>query len=287
MLTGRVRFGPFEADRASGELWRDGARVPLQDLPFRLLLALLARPGDVVTRAELTASLWGSETFVDATAGLNTAIAKLRDALEDTAEQPRYVETIPKRGYRFIAPVEDVHLSPWVPASAGPPAGPAKTGPHARQTILWIAAALVAVVGAAVYQLRADRGQVRVAVMLFDNETGRAELDRLSQALTDATVTELTAEPRLAVIGNAAVLRTSRPFRDIEKVRDALQASYIVIGQVQLRDDRVLVRTHLIRGSDQAHVWITAASMTSTEEALQTEIATKVRAAVTSRTSSR
>jgi DNA-binding winged helix-turn-helix (wHTH) protein len=76
MLTGRVRFGPFEADAASGELWRDGVAVPVQDLPFRVLGALIERPGAVVTRAELAARLWRSDTFADATAGLNTAVAK-------------------------------------------------------------------------------------------------------------------------------------------------------------------------------------------------------------------
>ena len=97
-LARRVRFGPFEADLASGELWRDGAAVPLQDLPFRLLAALLEQPGEVVSRSELATRVWGTDTFVDATAGLNTAVAKLREALGDQAEQPIYIETVPKRG---------------------------------------------------------------------------------------------------------------------------------------------------------------------------------------------
>src|SRR5689334_9243399 len=100
-MSERLRFDSFEVDVRAGELRRDGVLVPLQDLPFRLLVALLERPGDVVTRAELTTSLWGSETFVDATAGLNTAVAKLRDALGDQPEQSIYIETVPKRGYRF------------------------------------------------------------------------------------------------------------------------------------------------------------------------------------------
>src|SRR5262249_32701296 len=112
MTNGRVRFGPFEADLASGELWRDGAAVAIQDLPFRLLAALLERPGEVVTRAELTARLWGSDTFVDAAAGLNTAIAKLRDALDDNADQPAFIETVPKRGYRFVKPVAPINDAP-------------------------------------------------------------------------------------------------------------------------------------------------------------------------------
>src|SRR5262249_39108667 len=128
-----------------------------------------------------------------------------------------------------------------------------------RRALLWIAGAALVVAAIAVFQLRADRGQVRVAVVLFDNETGTPDFNQLAQGLTDATVTTLTAEPRLAVIGNAAVLRTTRPFRDIEKVRDALQADYIVIGQVQLLDGRVIVRTHLIRARDQAHLKVDVA----------------------------
>src|SRR5437879_12794787 len=102
-MSGRIRVGRFGADIKAGTLRREGALVPLQDLPFRLLAALLERPGELVTRAELSERLWRSETFVDAAAGLNTAVAKLRDALGDLAEQPSYVETLPTRAYRFVA----------------------------------------------------------------------------------------------------------------------------------------------------------------------------------------
>src|SRR6185295_6999832 len=104
----RLRFAEFEADPRAGELWRDGERVRIQDLPFRLLSALLERPGDLVTRAELVQRLWGGETFVDFDAGLNTAVAKLREALGDSAESPRLIETVPKRGYRLLVPVTPV-----------------------------------------------------------------------------------------------------------------------------------------------------------------------------------
>jgi DNA-binding winged helix-turn-helix (wHTH) protein/TolB-like protein len=278
MLTGRVRFGDFEADLGSGELRRAGATVPIQDLPFRLLAALVERPRELVTRAELTARLWGSDTFVDAAAGLNTAVAKLRDALDDNADRPAFIETVPKRGYRFIGSVEPADDSGArdapPPIAALPPLRRWRTGLVAG------AAALVCIVVAA-YQLRADRGRVRVAVVLFDNETDRPEMSRVAQGVTDAVVTELTAEPRLAVIGNAAVLRTERPFRDIAKVRDALDADYIVIGQVQDRDRRTIVRAHLIRAKDQAHVWVDVAELTTAgEAAFQTVVAGRIRSAV-------
>jgi DNA-binding winged helix-turn-helix (wHTH) protein/TolB-like protein len=279
MLTGRVRFGDFEADLASGELRRAGTTVPIQDLPFRLLAALVERPGELVTRSELTARLWGSDTFVDAAAGLNTAVAKLRDALDDTADRPAFIETVPKRGYRFVGRVEPadspaVRDAPPATIAALPPSRRWRTG------LIAVAAALVCIVVAA-YQLRADLGRVRVAVVLFDNETGRSEMSRFAQGLTDAVVTELTAERRLAVIGNAAVLRTERPFRDIAKVRDALDADYIVIGQVQARDGGTIVRAHLIRAKDQAHVWVDVAELTSAgEAAFQSTVAGRIRSAL-------
>src|SRR6185436_6877848 len=100
-----MKFGEFEVDERAGVLRRGGVRIKLQDLPFRLMVVLLRRSGDVVTREELRAELWGSETFVDAEAGLNTAIAKIREALGDNAEKPAFIETLPKRGYRFVGMV--------------------------------------------------------------------------------------------------------------------------------------------------------------------------------------
>ncbi len=305
-LARRVRFGRFEADLASGELWRDGAAVPLQDLPFRLLAALLDQPGDVVSRADLAARLWGAETFVDATAGLNTAVAKLREALGDDPERPVFVETLPKRGYRFVAavaavePVVDTPVASAVaPAIAAVdavdavdavPGGASDVAPVPRRR--WIRAAVLAAVGVGVvvvvavvawagYAAWTADGPVRVAVVLFDNETGRPELAPFAQAMTDATVAGLAVEPRLAVIGNAPVLRTARPFRDVAAVRDALGARFIVIGQVQWRDGGVLVRTHLIRGWDQAHLWIDAYPRGASSEAdFQARVAAGVRRAV-------
>ena len=288
MLTDRVSFGPYTIDPKAGELRRDGVSVPLQDLPFRLLSALVERPGELVTRSELTERLWGSDTYVDSTAGLNTAVAKLRDALGDNADQPLFIETVPKRGYRFIGAVAKDHGEVRSAGLLGPrPSDPKRVALHGfqKRPMVWVAAAcvVVALVSFATYQLRAGRPQTRVAVILFDNETGRPEVSRLSQALTDATVFALTAQPKLAVIGNAAILRTARAFRDIAAVRDALHADFIVIGQVQLVDDRILVRSHLIRAGDQAHVWVSESRLTGTEAALQSDVAGRIASAVGSR----
>ena len=102
----RTRFGAFEVDLRSGEVHKHGIRLKLQDQPFQVLATLLERPGEVVTREELRQKLWPADTFVDFDTGLNSAVKKLRDVLSDSAEEPRYIETLPRRGYRFIADVE-------------------------------------------------------------------------------------------------------------------------------------------------------------------------------------
>src|SRR5215510_9745825 len=145
--TRKVRFGPFDVDLRSGELRKHGIRLKLQDQPFQLLALLLERPGDLVTREELRQKLWPADTFVDFDTGLNNAVKKLRDALGDSAEQPRYVETLPRRGYRFIAHVENANGD--LPVSAvveqdQVPAASAHTKP-----LLWNKRRTIATVGLA------------------------------------------------------------------------------------------------------------------------------------------
>jgi cholera toxin transcriptional activator len=113
-----IRFGVFEVDPRSGELRSKSSRLRLQEQPLQILLAVLEKPGEVVTREELCAKLWPADTFVDFEHGLNAAVKRLRDALGDTAENPRYIETLPRRGYRLIAPVSGgvpAHLFPAPP----------------------------------------------------------------------------------------------------------------------------------------------------------------------------
>src|SRR6201997_308620 len=124
---GRLRFGVFELDLRSGELRKHGLRVRLQEQPFRLLEMLLEHPGEIVTREELQTRLWPADTFVDFDHGLNKAINKIRDALGDSAESPRFVETVSRRGYRFIAEVKTVDPAPEVV--------PQKSGEIAAQTL--------------------------------------------------------------------------------------------------------------------------------------------------------
>jgi DNA-binding winged helix-turn-helix (wHTH) protein/TolB-like protein len=283
----RLRFGEFEADLASGELRRRGEPLRVQDLPFRLLAVLLERPGELVTRAELGERVWGSGTFVDFDAGLNTAVAKLREALDDSAESPRFIETVPKRGYRFVAPIAPLadEIVPTPPAaSAGRDRAPGAVA-AAPSRSLWPAVGafvvmLAAIVVTAFIARSAGSEEVRVAVALFDNETGDASFDRLAQILTDSTVLRLTDNRALAVIGNAAVLRTDRPFRDLDKIKAALGADLVIVGQVQRTETGIRTLTHLIRMTDQAHVWIKATALGDSETELEREVTTAIDGAV-------
>jgi DNA-binding winged helix-turn-helix (wHTH) protein len=120
----RYRFGAFEADAATGELRRQGLRIKLNAQPFQVLLALLEKPGELLTREQIARELWPDGTFVDYEHGLNSAVNRIREALGDTAGNPRFVETLARRGYRFVAPVERIALSGDPPPAAETPAPP-------------------------------------------------------------------------------------------------------------------------------------------------------------------
>jgi DNA-binding winged helix-turn-helix (wHTH) protein len=117
----RVRFGVFEIDLESGELRKQGIKIKLHDQPFRVLAMLVERPGEVITREEFREKLWPADTYVDWDLGLNSSVMRLRAALGDSAENPRFVETLPRRGYRLIVPVETIGLA----QNVSPPTPPA------------------------------------------------------------------------------------------------------------------------------------------------------------------
>ena len=147
---GRVRFGAFEVDMRTAEVRKHGLRVRLQEQPFQILAALLERPGEIVTRDELIRRLWADGTVVDYEGGLNAAVTRLRQALSDSAETPRYLETVARRGYRWIAPVErpDEASAPAVDADAVLPGLPSPA--PRRFSLLIVAVVAVAVVAVTV-----------------------------------------------------------------------------------------------------------------------------------------
>ncbi|HEX2443219.1 MAG TPA: winged helix-turn-helix domain-containing protein [Vicinamibacterales bacterium] len=274
----RYRFGQFEFESATGELTRGGTPVRLQPQPARVLALLVERAGAIVTRDEIRRHVWGDETFVDFERGLNFCIAQIRSALGDTADSPRYVETIPKRGYRFIAPVADARetaaLAPATALSEDRPGAATYARFAAIGAILAVAAAAALFV---VWQwtTRASAA-VAVAVVPFDNQTGSAEYDRIAEGLADATVAGLAkwpGPPRLAVVGNAAILRRTRGFRDIKAIGAELGVEYVVLGQVQRDGERVRVVGHLVRTSDERHLWANRFDRPALTLAVQAEIA--------------
>jgi DNA-binding winged helix-turn-helix (wHTH) protein/TolB-like protein len=277
-VTDRVRFGVFEFDPVSAGLWRDGVPVKLQPQPGRVLAILVARTGEIVSRKELRQQVWTDGTFVDFERGLNFCIAQIRSALGDSAESPRFIETLPKRGYRFIAPVA-------APPPDLPPIAVVSTSP-ARRAGRWVAAAVLLLAGglaASWYVLTPRPATIRVAVVPFDNETGQGRFDDLAQGIADATVARLAAPgriERLDVIGNSAALRRPRSFRDLKEIGKEVKAEYVVLAQVRRDEARVRLIAHLIRVSDEAHVWAHTFDRPDFTLDVQAEIAEAIASAV-------
>ena len=289
-----VRFGRFVFDAASGELAHDGRRVRLQRQPARLLALLLAAPGEVVGRDAIRRALWGDDTHVDFERSLNFCVAKLRSALRDSAQEPRFIETLPTRGYRFIAPVRlddpsAATAAAAAPSGASPAAAPAPASSWSGARRPWLAAGIVAAlaVTAAVlawsWRTPVSSGAPKVVVVPFHNETGVADLDRVAKGVSDATVARLAAPERLAqlrVIGNAANLRLSFRPRDMKAMGDSLGAQYLVLGQMKRDERRMRIVAHLIRVSDQTHVWAKTYDTDTLDLPQQESIAEAIAAAV-------
>ena len=282
----RTRFGVFEFDAGTGELWREGRRVRLQRQPSRLLELLLARPGDVVSREAIRQALWGSDTHVDFERSLNFCVAKLRSALRDNAASPRFVETVPTRGYRFIAPVEGAILQPGPPhTDAVSPIMPRRE--PARPWWLWAAAAAATLVFAgagALWQRQEARAIPKILVVPFHNETGSADLDRVAKGVSDATVVRLAIPerlPHLQVIGNASDLSFSFKPANMKAMGESLGAQYLLLGQMKSDDTRLRIVAHLIRVSDQTHLWAKTYDTDTLDLPQQASIAEEIAKSIT------
>jgi eukaryotic-like serine/threonine-protein kinase len=265
----RYRFGPFELNTGEESLARNGTRVKVQDLPYRLLVMLLERPGEIVTREEVRQRLWPENTFVEFDNSIGVAIRKVRDALNDDAEAPRYVETLPRRGYRFVAPVTALDTvrspDPFQPtalvtkeSSVSSRIGTTEAAyPHHRRKY-WLTAALaVLLVGGAIYSFRsrpprpADRAgaigtetppRIRrsVAVLGFRNLPGHPEDNWLSPAFAEMLNTELAANGALRMVSGEDIARVKRelPLPDedslakatLERLRINPGADVVVLG---------------------------------------------------------
>lgn len=278
----RVRFGFFEADLRSGELRKQGVRIKLHHQPFQVLTMLLEHPGEVVTREELKSKLWPLDTFVDFDVGLNSAVKKLRDALGDSAETPRYVETLPRRGYRFIAPLSNGSTSKAesaleVPkpaiekessaASEGTVAGvPALSWAHSRRMI-WASAAvllglLVLLVGLNAggwrkrFLARATPVRIRsIAVLPLENLSSDPAQEYFVDGMTDAVITDLAQISSLKVVSRTSVMRYKGTRKPLPEIGKELNVDGIVEGAVVRSGERVRVDAQLIEANTDRHVW--------------------------------
>jgi len=267
-----LRFGVFELDRRSGELRKQGVRVRVQEQPLRVLEALLAEPGEPVTREALRQRLWPDDTFVDFDNGLNRAINRLRAALGDEADNPRFIETLERRGYRFIAPVGlvDMPSSPApAPAPETTPSAPETTTPptgRGRGRNVWLAgalaaAALLAVLIAFTPVLRRsadtpDHPRIRsLAVLPLANLTGDPAQEYFSDGMTDALITNLASLPALRVISRQSVMRYKGSATPLPEIARELGVEGVVQGSVVRSGGRVRITAQLVHAPTDRHLW--------------------------------
>jgi TolB-like protein/Tfp pilus assembly protein PilF len=224
------RFGTFEIDLRSRELRKGGIRIRLQDQPFEILAVMLERPGDVVTREELRERLWPAGTFVDFEHSLNAAIKRLRAALGDDADNPRFVETLHRRGYRFIAAVQAEHG-------------------HAMRSLH-----VVPRPGAKPLQGRAG---ARLAVLPFANLSGDAAQEYFSDGLTEEMITHIgrLSAGRLGVIARTSSMLFKQSTKSAGEIGRELGVDYLLEGSVRREGDRVRITAQLVETSTEVHLW--------------------------------
>lgn len=256
--TGVARFGVFELDPETGELRRQGAKIRLQEQPARILEVLLRNHGRVVTREELCAALWPAETFVDFDHSLNTAIRKLRTALDDSADSPRYVETLAKRGYRFLVPVEWT-ARPGAPppvADSAPVAAPAAI-PRNRRRIALLAAGCVAVIALLAWLiLRSspiDAEYRRIAVLPIENHDPSTAY--VSEGIAETILDELATSPSVRVTARASSFHYKERPVDMRTVGSELGVSAVITGSFRSQGGDYRLRLELIDTADGAQIW--------------------------------
>jgi TolB-like protein/DNA-binding winged helix-turn-helix (wHTH) protein/Tfp pilus assembly protein PilF len=271
-----VRFGTYEVALQSGEVRKAGVRIRVQQQPLKLLELLLERPGEVVTREELRSRVWPDESFGDFDQAVNIAIAKLRNALGDSAENPRYIETLPKRGYRFIAEVSVVEVDART-KRAEPPAGelpvpePAHELPGAGLAVapkrrLWsapgviAALALVVVLGIlAGWLFRSHRpsptGIRSLMVLPLDNLSGEASQDYFADGMTDELITDLAQISALRVISRTSAMVYKGARKPLPQIARELNVDAVVEGTVLRSGDQVRITAQLIQAADDKHLW--------------------------------
>ncbi len=264
----RLRFGAFEADLHTGDLRKGGSPVRLRGRPFDILVLLLAEPGELVTRDALRERLWPADTFVDFDHGLNTAVNRLREALGDSAESPRFVETVPRRGYRFIAPVTDVERPgpPAASVAAPPQLGQERTaepglGHSGRSRGVLAGLALLTVLGVAFVLSRGrgaapvPAGPTRLAVLPFRNVGGDPAQEYFADGLTDELIADLSQVGALRIISRTSVMPYKTSTRRLPDIAKELNVGAVVEGSVFRSGDRVRITARLVDAPADHNLW--------------------------------
>lgn len=220
-----LRFDAFELDTHAGELHKRGVKLRLQGQPLQVLAALLRHAGDVVTREQLRAEIWTPDTFVDFDHSLHNAIARLREALGDSAETPRYIETLPRRGYRFIARVEEVDAAP-----SGAQPGSRESAPEARRI-------------------------QALAVLPLEDLSGEPGHDYFADSMTEALITSLAKIKQLRVISRTSVMQYKGARRPLPEIARELNVDAVVEGSVLRSGERVRIAAQLIHATTDLHLW--------------------------------
>ena len=296
------RFGLFEVDSRTGELRKQGRPLKLRGRPFDILLLLLARGGDVITREELRQQLWQADTFVDFDHGLNSAINRLREALGDSAENPRFIETLPKRGYRFIAPIEIPQVTvpavipaPVIPAPVQPvpivtevsePAVPRRRLSLPSRVVLLLASGslAIAVVVAGLYfkvvrPSAPGSPRTTLAVLPFQNLSNDAEQEFFSDGFTEEMIAELGAlDPgHLGVIARTTTMLYKNARKDVGQIRKDLGVDYVLEGSIRRAGSRMRITAQLVQTTDMTHLWAESYDRDVSDVlAIQREVAMKI-----------
>jgi TolB-like protein/DNA-binding winged helix-turn-helix (wHTH) protein/Tfp pilus assembly protein PilF len=270
--SGAFRFGVYEVDPTVGELRKSGLKIRLQEQPFQILAALLECPGGIVSRDDLRRRLWPDAAFGDFDHSLNTAVGRLREALDDSADNPRFIETVPRRGYRFIAPVETLAGTASVQndqeaAGASAMPVPARSLPAPRALWRFTAAgvALAAAVTAGLYLWRqrppkppaTGSHRIMLAVLPFRNLSGDPRQDFASDAMTEEMITHLgrLTPQSLGVIARTSVMQYRNSTADVKTIGRDLGVDYVLEGSVRRGPGQIDVTAQLIRVKDQTHLW--------------------------------
>ncbi len=263
-----VRFGTFEIDLDEREVLKHGVRIKLHEKPFKVLLALLEQPGQIVTRKALQERLWPGDTFVEFENGLNNAISRLRETLGDTAESPRFIETVPRRGYRFVAPLE---------TDAGRAPEPTL---RARRRKLWLMAAglVIVALGAIGYKLLAPQPRALDSLVVLPlvamNVAEGSEDEYLAFGMTEALTAELSKIRALKVISQTSAMQYKGAKKSLPQIAQELGVKAVVEGSVVREGNQLRITVQLIEAASDTHLWAeTYTREMSNVLTLQTEIA--------------